>query len=339
MREVAQPGHPSVRKDDLRVRFLHIRVFFRWIRSTYHKNHEDPNGLKKNDGLGRPNVQNLIRYLSEASFLQRRGFAGMLLRRIGLILFPHHLVSQDLFDQHYGIGQLFERLTLIVGVVCLIGETFFPGYLPLPGFASDITLAGFILLIVGLMLPIFRTPGRSISVRHLDAGSAGGSDMELAAIEQPFYDAQRYGITIEASPRHADVIALTGVMTRGMEPIILNTLVASPGARVLLIGQDAIDGGIFRDSFALMDRKDPPEVLRMILSETAPQADAPSAPASANQFIALRQWPPSPRDIIDAIKHMAQSRSERERIDGQRVDLWRTLHPNLDSSNRADNSI
>ncbi len=325
MRDVTRPGHLSVWKN-----LFNIRVLFRWIRSRYHKDHEDPKGLKKNDVLGRPNFQNFIRYLSEASLLSRRGFAGMLVRRIGLILLPHHLVSQDLFNKHYGIVQLFERLALIGGVICLIGETVFPNYFPFPDYASDITLVGFFLLIVGIALPAFHSPGRSISVRHLDAGSAGGSDMELAAIEQPFYDAQRYGITIEASPRHADVIALTGVMTRGMEPIILNTLVASPGARLLLIGEDAIDGGIFRDSFALMDRNDPPAVLRMILAEIAPQVDSASAPTGATQVNALRQWPPSPRDIIAVIKHIAQSRSERERVDRQRVELWRTLNPEIE---------
>ena len=72
-------------------------------------------------------------------------------------------------------------------------------------------------------MPKDRSPGllrRSLQVRHVDAGSCNGCESELAAIMGPLYDAQRYGLDIVASPRHADVLTVSGPVTRQMAPAL-----------------------------------------------------------------------------------------------------------------------
>jgi len=102
---------------------------------------------------------------------------------------------------------------------------------------------------VKLKLP--RRRFRSFWLRHLDCGSCNGCELALAAILNPVYDAEGYGISVHASPRHADIIAATGIPTRGLVEAIHLTLDAMPRKRVLLIGDCAVDGGIFKDSYAV----------------------------------------------------------------------------------------
>ncbi len=94
--------------------------------------------------------------------------------------------------------------------------------------------------------------GRSVHLRHVDAGSDGSEEWELAALWNPVYDAHRLGIYLTASPRHADVLVVTGAGARGMVAPLLATYEAMPRPRVVMaLGTDAISGGLVAPSYAL----------------------------------------------------------------------------------------
>ena len=96
-----------------------------------------------------------------------------------------------------------------------------------------------------------RALGRSLHVRHLDAGSCNGCDWEIAALLNPLHDVQRFGIDFVASPRHADLLLVTGTMTRNLEEAALRTYAAMPEPRlVVAVGACAISGGVFAGSYA-----------------------------------------------------------------------------------------
>jgi Ni,Fe-hydrogenase III small subunit/formate hydrogenlyase subunit 6/NADH:ubiquinone oxidoreductase subunit I len=88
--------------------------------------------------------------------------------------------------------------------------------------------------------------GRSLHVRHLDAGSCNGCDWEIAALLNPYHDLQRLGIDFVASPRHADLLLVTGVMTANLAEAARRTYEAMPEPRlVVAVGACAISGGVF----------------------------------------------------------------------------------------------
>jgi Ni,Fe-hydrogenase III small subunit/NAD-dependent dihydropyrimidine dehydrogenase PreA subunit len=92
---------------------------------------------------------------------------------------------------------------------------------------------------------------RSLQVRHLDAGGCNGCEWELNQLQSPTYDVQRFGVDFVASPRHADVLLVTGVMTRNLELALVRTLDAMPRPRrVVAVGVCAVSGGIFGTSYA-----------------------------------------------------------------------------------------
>ena len=91
--------------------------------------------------------------------------------------------------------------------------------------------------------------GRSLHVRQVDAGSCNACEMEIAATTNPFYDLERYGIHLVASPRHADVLLVTGPVTRNMEIALRRTYEAAPEPRVVVaVGACGCSGGIFGES-------------------------------------------------------------------------------------------
>jgi Ni,Fe-hydrogenase III small subunit len=101
---------------------------------------------------------------------------------------------------------------------------------------------------------IRRTLGRSLHIRHLDAGSCNGCDWEIAALLNPIHDIQRLGIDVVASPRHADLLLVTGTMTRNLELAAIRTREAMPEPRlVVATGACAISGGVFTGSYASRD--------------------------------------------------------------------------------------
>jgi Ni,Fe-hydrogenase III small subunit/ferredoxin len=86
---------------------------------------------------------------------------------------------------------------------------------------------------------------RSIHVRHVDTGSDGGEEWEIAALTNPYYDMQRLGLFFTAAPRHADILLVTGVATPSMREPLLRTWDAMPAPKaVVAVGSDACSGGL-----------------------------------------------------------------------------------------------
>jgi Ni,Fe-hydrogenase III small subunit len=98
---------------------------------------------------------------------------------------------------------------------------------------------------------IHRVLGRSLHLRHLDAGSCNACDWELAALLNPVYDVRRLGIDVVASPRHADGVMVTGPVTRNLETAVRRTFEAIPDPRVVIaVGACAASGGIVGEGYA-----------------------------------------------------------------------------------------
>ena len=96
-----------------------------------------------------------------------------------------------------------------------------------------------------------RRLGRSLSIREVDAGSCNGCELELHALMNAFYDIERFGIRFVASPRHADVVLVTGPVTRNMLEALERTYRAMPAPKwVVAAGECACTGGLFRGSYA-----------------------------------------------------------------------------------------
>jgi len=95
--------------------------------------------------------------------------------------------------------------------------------------------------------------GRSLSIREVDAGSCNGCELEINALNNVFYDLERFGLRFVASPRHADVLLVTGPVTRNMREALERTYAATPGPKwVVAVGDCAKGGGIFADSPAVV---------------------------------------------------------------------------------------
>lgn len=93
--------------------------------------------------------------------------------------------------------------------------------------------------------------GRSLQIREVDSGSCNGCDYEVNALNNPFNDIERLGIRFVASPRHADMLLVTGTVTRNMELALVKTYNATPDPKlVVAVGACACSGGIFKDSYA-----------------------------------------------------------------------------------------
>ena len=97
-----------------------------------------------------------------------------------------------------------------------------------------------------------RRLGRSLSIREVDAGSCNGCELEIHALNNAFYDVERFGLRFVASPRHADVLLVTGPVTRNMREALERTYNATPAPKwVVAVGDCALDGGCFAGSYAV----------------------------------------------------------------------------------------
>jgi Ni,Fe-hydrogenase III small subunit len=97
-----------------------------------------------------------------------------------------------------------------------------------------------------------RLLGRSLSIREVDAGSCNGCELEIHALNNAFYDLERFGLRFVASPRHADVLLVTGPVTKNMREALLRTYNATPDPKwVVAVGDCAVDGGLFAESYAV----------------------------------------------------------------------------------------
>jgi Ni,Fe-hydrogenase III small subunit len=98
-----------------------------------------------------------------------------------------------------------------------------------------------------------RRLGRSLAIRQVDAGSCNGCELEIHALNNAFYDLERFGLRFVASPRHADVLMVTGPVSKNMRQALERTYAATPDPKwVVAIGDCAVDGGIFAGSYAVV---------------------------------------------------------------------------------------
>jgi Ni,Fe-hydrogenase III small subunit len=98
-----------------------------------------------------------------------------------------------------------------------------------------------------------RRLGRSLAIRQVDAGSCNGCELEIHALNNPFYDLERFGLHFVASPRHADVLLVTGPVTKNMREALERTYAAAPAPNwVVAAGDCARDGGCFAGSYAVV---------------------------------------------------------------------------------------
>lgn len=119
---------------------------------------------------------------------------------------------------------------------------------PLP--AADEELAA---LARGLNETSQRRLGHSLSIRQVDAGSCNGCELEIHALNNAFYDIERLGIRFVASPRHADVLLVTGPVTMNMQQALERTWRATPDPKwVVAVGDCGADGGVFAASSAIV---------------------------------------------------------------------------------------
>jgi Ni,Fe-hydrogenase III small subunit/NAD-dependent dihydropyrimidine dehydrogenase PreA subunit len=155
---------------------------------------------------------------------------------------------------------------------------------------------------------ILAAHGRSLHVRHLDAGSCNGCDWEIAALLNPYHDVQRLGIDFVASPRHADLLLVTGVVTRNLEEAALRTYDAMPEPRlVVAVGACAISGGVFAGSPQIRD----------------------GAAAILPVDVFVPGCPPRPEAIIEGMLLALESRrsAEREAADVAKREGGRRIGP------------
>jgi Ni,Fe-hydrogenase III small subunit len=119
-----------------------------------------------------------------------------------------------------------------------------------PPAADDAALAALAATVDGAAR---RRLGRSLSIREVDAGSCNGCELEVHALNNAVYDLERFGLRFVASPRHADVLLVTGPVTKNMREALARTYHATPDPKwVVAVGDCARDGGLFSGSYAVV---------------------------------------------------------------------------------------
>jgi len=95
--------------------------------------------------------------------------------------------------------------------------------------------------------------GRSLGIRHINTGSCNGCELELRALNNVLYDLERFGLRFVESPRHADVLLVTGPLTRNLRTALEQAWDATPEPKwVVAVGDCAVDGGVFKGSYAVL---------------------------------------------------------------------------------------
>ncbi|MCV7197324.1 NADH-quinone oxidoreductase subunit B family protein [Mycobacterium angelicum] len=118
----------------------------------------------------------------------------------------------------------------------------------------------------------------SLQIRHVDAGSCNGCEVEISGAFGPVYDAERFGARLVASPRHADALLVTGVVTRNMAQPLRNTLAATPQPRlVIACGDCALNRGVFGDAYG---------VVGSVAEVIGADVEIPGCPPSPDQVVA-----------------------------------------------------
>lgn len=99
--------------------------------------------------------------------------------------------------------------------------------------------------------------GGSLAIRQVDAGSDNACEQELVALSNTFYDVERFGIHFVASPKHADMLMVTGPVTRNMATALRRAYDSTPEPKIVVaVGDDAINSGLFKGSYAVVDGVD-----------------------------------------------------------------------------------
>jgi Ni,Fe-hydrogenase III small subunit len=102
---------------------------------------------------------------------------------------------------------------------------------------------------------VLRLLGRALAIRHVDAGSCNGCELEIHALNNPYYNLEGLGMKFVASPRHADLLLVTGPVSRNMEEALRRTYEAMPEPKlVVAVGDCGCSGGIFGESYASCGR-------------------------------------------------------------------------------------
>src|SRR3984957_1121692 len=138
-----------------------------------------------------------------------------------------------------------------------------------------------------------RRLGRSLAIREVDAGSCNGCELEIHALNNAFYDLERFGLRFVASPRHADVLLVTGPVSKNMREALERTYRATPDPKwVVAVGDCAVDGGIFAGSYAVAGG----------VSNVVPVD------------LHVRGCPPSPNEILKGLIALLEHVSEKANI-------------------------
>ncbi len=128
--------------------------------------------------------------------------------------------------------------------------------------------------------------GRSLAIRHVDAGSCNGCELEIHATENVIYDLERFGLRFVPSPRHADILLVTGPLTRNLREALERTWDAMPEPKwVVAVGDCAVDGGVFRGSYAVAD----------------------GAGTAVPVALSVRGCPPDPGRIIEGLRALVEA--------------------------------
>ena len=142
-----------------------------------------------------------------------------------------------------------------------------------------------------------RRLGRSLAIRQIDSGSCNGCELEIQMLGSIVYDLERFGLRFVASPRHADVLLVTGPVTRNMHEALLRTWQATPDPKwVVAVGDCAIDGGVFKGSPAISGGID----------------------AAIPVDLVIRGCPPTPAAMLAGLCALVEANTQPERRAGSR---------------------
>jgi Ni,Fe-hydrogenase III small subunit len=131
-----------------------------------------------------------------------------------------------------------------------------------------------------------RRLGRSLAVRHVAAGGCNGCELETRMLDSAVYDLQRFGLTFVASPRHADVLFVTGPVTRNMREALTRAWTAMAEPKwVVAVGDCAIDGGVFKGSYAV----------------------AGGADGTLEVDLVIRGCPPTPGQMLEGLRALVEA--------------------------------
>jgi Ni,Fe-hydrogenase III small subunit len=134
--------------------------------------------------------------------------------------------------------------------------------------------------------------GRSLAIRHLTGGGCNGCELEIRMLTSVVYDLERFGLRFVVSPRHADVLLVTGPVTRAMQEAVQRTWQATPDPKwVVAVGDCAVDGGVFKGSYAVAGGVDAVLPVDLI----------------------VRGCPPAPTQILDGLRALLEANARKER--------------------------